>query len=234
MRVLKLLFLILSLTACAGESQVAADAMRLVFQEQAEDVTLTKRLNPNYQYLRLVQDGRPLLLALGYAEYDKATGTSTDIWYSGLSEVIKIKAGRIVAVTGTPRSDITIRLLGDAKWSRVLSDASNAAIYFNRERDVSINYRFGIKEKVTLQKISKPADHSLVGVDRPNLVWFQESYEPNNLPPSIYAVDASVGIHEDVKVVYSWQCLSNELCLSTQAWGLSDQAAAVAQALKKP
>lgn len=232
MRILKLIALILSLSGCAGESLVFKDSIQLIFQKQSTDVTLEKTLNPNYRYLRMLQDGRPILLALGYVEQDAATGDTTDIWYSGPSEVLKIKSGRITAMTGTPLADVTVRNLGEPSWSGALKDAASALGHFSRERDVALNYRFGIKEKVSLQRITKPVNHSLAGMDKPNLVWFQESYEPNNLPPSIFAVDASDGVPEQGRVAYSWQCLTPTVCLSMQAWTLKDQALVIGQ--KKP
>jgi hypothetical protein len=232
MRVLKILALILSLSGCAGDSQVVEQTMRLLYRGQSEDVTLAKSLNPSYRYLRLVLDGRPLLIALGFVEQDAATDVVTDVWYSGMSEVIKIKAGRIVAMTGDPLTDVTVRTLGEPRWRDVLSATSIAPVHFSRERDVALHYRFGIKEKVILQKIAKPANHTLVGIDKQNLVWFQESYEPNHLPASIFAVDSSEGLPEPARVVYSWQCLTTTVCFSMQTWGLKEQESAMGQ--KRP
>jgi len=223
MRPFKILVSLLCLVGCAGDSRIYAESISAVMRSSSIDVTLDKPLNPGYRYLRVTQNGRPILMVLGSTEQDTKTGDVTDAWYSSQSEVLKVKAGRIVAMTGTPVDWIDARYRGAPSWLSLISGARSDVHDYRRERDVAARYRFGIQEKVTLQKIAKPAHLALLGVDRPHLIWFKESYEPKELADSIFAVEPSDNMAEPPRVVYSWQCLAADFCLSMQPWSLQDQ-----------
>jgi hypothetical protein len=230
MRVFYTIVLLFGLLGCAGESAIYADSIRAIVKSQSADVTLDKPLNPSYRYLRVTQNDRPLLMVLGYVESDAATGAVTDVWYSSQSEVLKIKAGRIVAMTGTPFDWAEVRHMGAPDWARVLNEAQPPTYHYTRERDVAAGYRYGVREKVSLQKIAKPVHSALAGFERPDLIWFKESIEPNHLPDSIYALAPSASGGGVPQVVYSWQCLAVDFCFSMQAWSPQDHAAMVAKA----
>ncbi len=215
---------VVSLVGCAGSSNVVGDAVRMAWQNEApSDPTVAQVLNPKYRYLRVTLDGRPFLLILGYIDKDVASGESVDVWYTGQGEVLKLKNGRLLGMTGTQSDWLAVRHTSLPSWSFAANMVDTAFASYGRTRDLKAAYQFGIQEQVNLKRIPVPRLSAMAGVPSSDLVWLEEIYSGGtHLPPSQFAVRQGVrGTH----VVYSWQCLSAQMCLSFQEWTREDHAA---------
>jgi hypothetical protein len=228
-----ILLFVAGLTGCASNDQAISESLRLIFDKKTQKLATAQQLDSAYKYLYVTKDGQSSLLVLGHSDVDRISGGVVDSWYTSQAETLKIKNGRIVALTGTPFDWLAVRFVAEPTWDWLLRAPQNDVVQFTRERDVAHNYQMGIVEKVTIRRIAKPLNHSFQRVGEKNLTWFQESYQPNNLPDSIFAVDAGAGVSEQTRVIYSWQCLSVDVCLTMQAWGSSEQAA-MAASLRPP
>lgn len=166
-------------------------------------------LDPSFRYLRVQVDKRVAYFALGYI--DPHPDGSIEVWYSGEKEVLRLQRGRVVGAVGMATEWRGVSLNSPPAWSREMESAT-----FSRVRDVSPGYRYGIHEKLRVQRIPPPVRSSLAGLAPESLVWFEETVDGGgDLPPSRY------GLRQDSdkwQVVYSEQCLAKLLCFSWQRW----------------
>jgi hypothetical protein len=89
---------------------------------------------------------------------------------------------------------------------------------FERARDLSPGYRYGIREKMLIRRIAPPDDTQLRLLPPSSLTWFEEVVQGGeDEQPARYAVNLNRrdGMH---RVVYAEQCLSSDLCFSWQRW----------------
>jgi len=94
--------------------------------------------------------------------------------------------------------------------------------WFDRVRDESPGYRYGIAEKLRIRSIAAPADSQLKNIPPASLSWFEESVQGDTgLPSARYAVKSDSGGHPSV--MYAEQCLSSEYCFSWQVWPSSNK-----------
>ncbi|MDR2196321.1 MAG: YjbF family lipoprotein [Gallionellaceae bacterium] len=184
-------------------------------------------LNPRYSYLRVIFDGQPVILALGYT--DPTPDGVIQVWYGADRQVLRLQNGRLLGLVGLPLEWRSVSLPTFPAWSELAN--TNQPLQWTRIRDVMPGYRMGIRDALVLRRIDPPAKNELRKLDAAALTWFEESFDlaaPETaaneiLPPARYAVDMTDGTG---KVVYAEQCLSPNQCLSWQQWSASDQAAA--------
>jgi hypothetical protein len=198
-----------SLTGCTTSpaTQALLDAYQL---GKTGEISRGKssRLNPKFKYLRVQIDQREIILVLGYV--DKSPDGPVEVWYSALGEVLRLREGRLIGATmnrGTDWLNVSFNHL--PRWEQMGTQTT-----FERSRDVSPGYQYGIKEKIIIKSIAQPSDSQLKHISPASLNWFEESTEGEKaLPPSRYGVNFSGG---HAQVVYAEQCLSNSFCFSWQ------------------
>lgn len=218
-----LLALLACLTGCAVEpaSQAMVDAYRLMRSEGAAQQSAA-RLNPNFRYLRVQIGEREVFMALGYV--DQLPDGPVQVWYSAEADVLRLRDGRVVGATmksGTDWLSVTFAHL--PSWEAVGSQAMFDRVVFDRVRDVSPGYRYGIKENLLIRRIAPPDDSQLKLVPASALSWFEETVQGDTSGrPARYAVSLDGAAH---RVVYAEQCLSSEYCFSWQSWPSSGKGA---------
>ena len=207
------------LAGCAVEpaSQAVVDAYRLMRSEGVAQQSAVE-LNPNFRYLRVQIGTREVFMVLGYV--DQLPDGPVQVWYSADADVLRLRDGRVVGATmksGTDWLSVTFAHL--PSWEAVGSQA-----VFDRVRDVSPGYRYGIKEKLLIRRIAPPEDSQLKLAPASSLTWFEETVQGDNSGrPARYAVSLDgAGAHQ---VVYAEQCLSSEYCFSWQSWPPSSKGA---------
>lgn len=181
-----------------------------------DDASGQPQLNPDLKYLRVQTGGRELFMTLGYI--DQTAEGSVEVWYSAKADVLRLRDGRVVGVTmktGVNWRSVTFSHL--PAWDAIGDHAE-----FERTRDQSPGYRYGIKEQMTIRRIQPPDDSQLKIVPAASLAWFEESVQgAADSPPARYGVVMGAA-HQ---VVYGEQCLSNEFCFSWQRWPYSGKGA---------
>jgi len=211
MRVPKLIIFILIglLFGCSVDpaSQGFIDAFNL---NRGEDSSHSNsKLNPNFSYLRVQVGKRAVFMVLGYVDKDREG--AVEVWYSALGEVIRLRDGRLVGATmnmGTDWLSVSFKQL--PRWESI-----GAQTVFERDRDTSPGYKYGLQEKMHIRPIPEPNDSQIQLIQPASLTWFEEFSEgPDTLPAAHYAVSMA-GIP---LVVYAEQCLSNDFCFSWQRW----------------
>jgi hypothetical protein len=165
-------------------------------------------LNPSIRYLRVVIDGRVLLLALGYIDSDRLG--PVEVWYSSKGEVLRLQNGHVVGLTGPSNEWLQVRLSGMPAWP-----APAASSVYTRVRDVMPGYRFGVVDRLYLRAIAAPAKTHLLILKATDLRWYEEVEQGAHLPAARFALaNTPTG---DVPV-YGEQCIAETMCLSWQQW----------------
>lgn len=173
------------------------------------------KLDPRFSYLRVQMGQYAAILALGYV--DPAPDGPVQVWYSTEGEVLRLREGRLVGLT-LPSA------LGFPNWLHVAFSplppwqAIGEEARFVRLRDASPDYRYGVREQMTIRPIAPPPAARLQQLPAASLTWFEERAQDSALPPARYALDAQW------RVVYGEQCLSENFCLSWQSWPAAPEA----------
>lgn len=167
-------------------------------------------LDPQRQYLRASAGGPPEFLVLGFI--DPHPQGPIEVWYSASGEVLRIQNGRIVAAVGLhPLEWRKVTLSAQPRWSNITT-----SLQIQRQRDMMPGYQFSITDSLSISPISPRKKSNLVGIDPASLHWYQEvSTEGPALPVSRYAVRQQ---NQQETVIYSEQCLSEDLCIYWQRW----------------
>jgi hypothetical protein len=174
--------------------------------------------NPNYRYLRVTTGAQTVFMVLGYI--DQRPEGAVEVWYSGSGEVLRLLDGRLVGTSGLSTDWREVRFSKLPAWS---GDA--AAKTYVRERDMMPGYRFGIRDEVVLAPIAAPAQSALAGRPAASLRWYEE--RSTSRPASASLPTARFGVLQAEgapRVVYSEQCISNDLCMSFEQWTPSSPA----------
>lgn len=189
-------------------------------------------INPSYRYLRTTVDGRVIFMVLG--NVDQRPEGSVEVWYSSTGEVVRLLDGRLVSTTGLTTDWRQVRFpqqlpAWPAAESSNTPSPADAAVSFARERDLMPGYRMGVRDQVTRTAVAPPKTSALTGVDASSLHWYEErstSYPVDAaLPPARFAISQTAPGGRP-QVVYSEQCISNDLCLSFEQWPPSSPATA--------
>jgi hypothetical protein len=171
--------------------------------------------NPNYRYLRVIVGGQTVYMVLGYI--DKHPEGAVEVWYSNAGEVVRLLDGRLVGTTGLTTDWREVRFSRLPAWSEAVNASQPKT--FERERDMMPGYRFGIRDEIVQTPIAAPQQAAVAGTAAASLRWYEERSvsRPSSasLPPARFGVSQAGGTP---RVVYSEQCISNDLCMSFEQW----------------
>lgn len=204
------ILLIFPLSGCAPSSSMRSvlDLSQQI-TTSAPELQVAPSLNPDYRYLRVQTDNRASFFVLGYL--DPHPDGTLEVWFSAQKEVLRLRQGRLMGVSGTATEWLNVTYAQPPAWSESLTHAN-----YLRTRDIAPGYHFGLAESLQLQSIKAPEKSNLLGIPPESLSWFSESSTgKDGLKPTLYALR-----HEEdgARVVYSETCLAKELCFSWQRW----------------
>jgi len=217
----------LALGGCASKSLLSEVSSALIKQQWGhdDDAIASATLNPAYQYLRVQAVGKPAaLLVLGYV--DTHPDGDVEVWYSASHEVIKTQNGRIVTTDGLATDWTAVRYSKAPPPWNIQPPPDDT---YTRVRDQMPGYRYNLAD----HWVQSRAADGLPAIDLPTslspalaarYVWIREAQVGTvtaPLPPAWYALERVDGSY---RVVYSYQCLSADLCLNLQRWPLSKDA----------
>lgn len=197
---------------------------------QGESAVATAVLNPAYRYLRVELDGAaPALLVLGYLE-PHPDGV-VEVWYASLGEVIKTQNGRIVGTVGLGVDWASVTF---SKPPVAWQGGGGLASTYVRVRSELPGYRVGGVETVAVSPLARQDVGQLPlksfgpvfqVAQAQRLHWYQERVvaapPTSDLPVSWFAVGRHGG---QVAVVFSRQCLTDNMCMNLQPWPAQDEA----------
>jgi hypothetical protein len=211
LRPLRSLLFVGCLTGCAASpgSQALVDAFHQIRADGSSHEN-SSHLDPRFKYLRVQVGRREVFMALGYV--DSHPEGPVEVWYSGTGEVLRLRDGRLIGATMNMGTDwLSVSFTNLPRWEQVGEEAS-----FERNRDISPGYQYGIREKMLIQHIPQPKNTQLQLIQPSSLVWYEERADGvGSLPPARYGVSLAGAVPQ---VVYAEQCLSSDLCFSWQRW----------------
>jgi len=216
----------LGVGGCSSGSSAMLDAARILYRGQPASQN-SPNFNPNFAYLRAQIANRTIYMVLGYI--DQHPEGQVEVWYSGSGEVIRLLNGRLVGSTGLSTDWRATRFSRWPAWPDAFAPSSQDAApqRYVRERDLMPGYRFGIRDEIIRAPIPAPANSAIAGVDAQSLSWYEERSvtRPSSasLPVARFGLSKKPGAARTV--VYSEQCISNDLCMSFERWTPSVPAA---------
>jgi hypothetical protein len=176
------------------------------------------------QFLRVYNAGSNSFLVLG--DVDQGPAGPLQVWYSAGRQVLRLHQGRVAGSAGLTVDWTAVDWQGlPDSWSA----AGTVPRQYLRVRDVMPGHWAGVRERVTLARITAPARPDIPGVAESEWrrwAWFTEEATPVDiegrplrgvvrLPPAVYAVDLG---QPGEPVRYSRQCLAPDFCLEIQPW----------------
>lgn len=170
------------------------------------------RLNPDFDYLRVVVSGQVLYLARGYTD-QADNGSPVTVWYSADREVLRLQHGRLAGLAGTPVAWLHVRGLASAPVTAPDAAPSASPQAWVREIDHMPGYRWGVRDRLVVRPIVAPDDSQISGWAPHALRWAQEQDEAGRLPPARYAWAPG-----QPEPIYGEQCLQPDFCLTWQRW----------------
>lgn len=209
--------LVVVLSACASSSSGLVDTLKYAGDRWAGDGRAKPpELRGGFRYLKVVANGEVSYLALGYLDPPPVQSgpSSVEVWYSASGQSLRLKDGRLAGTAGLPTDWLDVRMERAPDWSAV----GREGVEFERERDVMPGYRYRIRDQLRVRPVLPPETTDLIGVDKASLLWYEETVESSTgggLPPAYFGVIPGFG---SARVVYSFQCVAADLCLSTQSW----------------
>lgn len=209
----------LGISGCSSGTTAMVDTIQSIYKGSPEPDA--SALNPQFRYLRTTVNGRVSYLALGKVE-QRAEGP-VEVWYSSAGEVVRLLDGRIYSTSGLATDWRQVRFTS----SPALPAWNTGGASFVRERDVMPGYRFGIKDDIVRVAVAAPRSSGIRGTPAASLQWFEERSASRPaaaaLPASVFAVSQASGTPQ---VIYSEQCLTQDLCMSFERWTPPSPAAA--------
>ena len=195
---------------CASGPGAVYDAMRAALSLPTADSAHPPALQADLQYLQVAQNGQTSRLALGYREpLTTNPDSQAEVWFAGNGNLLKLHNGRLIASTGLATDWRAVRWTALPQWR----DVPAQGVTYERERDVMPGYRYGLRDRLHLRPMPAPPALAPSGVAwRANdMRWFEETDLNGHLPAGYFAVDPS---RPEYPVVFSYQCLAADLCLS--------------------
>ncbi len=206
-----LYFAVLFIAACTSGNIGLSTISEIT--DNGEAAVDSRVLDPSLEYLRVVTQGRVVLLVLGYVDRDPQGNVES--WYSAKGEVIKLQRGRIVGTVGLATDWRAVRLPVIPHWRDIPVDGFD----YMRERDEMPGYRFGIGDRIRVRQTKVPDDSTLKKIAPESLAWFEEIVvEPlakTDTRPDRFAVQSML---DGDTVIYAEQCITPDLCIAWQKW----------------
>ena len=211
------MLVVVLLSACASSTSGLLKTLKYAGDRWAGDGQVKPPdLRSGFRYLKVVVYGEASYLALGYLDPppDRRDRSLVEVWYSMTGQSLRLKDGRLVGTAGLATDWLDVRLDRAPDWNGI----DGNGVDYERERDVMPGYRFRIRDRLRIRPVLPPATTDLVDVDKADLLWFEETVEAttgDGLPRAYFGVLPGLG---NWRVVYSFQCVSADFCLSTQSW----------------
>jgi hypothetical protein len=223
----------LVLAGCAGGGGAVFQSLQAVGGQVRAGIDadgLPQNPDPRFRYLRIEVPGlTPAMWVLAYLDEHPMGGI--EVWYSATNQVIKLQNGRVVATRGLAVDWPTVRFLSmPPAWAEFTSGAYTPSAAWEREHDELPSYRFGVRERIVLQRAAQaPAlvNGGAFTTDQARqYAWFQETATPQGGQSGAAVTNwYAWGLHSgQQQVVYSVQCLKPDFCLRIQRWPVQENA----------
>lgn len=148
-------------------------------------------------------------MALGFVDVQASHAIET--WYTADGEVIQLRDGRVVGTVGLPHNWANVKLSALPSWNDL---ASGKPIAYTRQRDSKVGYAYNTTD--TIQAVLHSATSQLPSAapQLPDTAWWVE--ETTSALPAAYV--AVLPTAHGPAWIYSYQCLTPQVCLSMQPW----------------
>lgn len=207
-----LIALAFGLLGCASQESVTVATLRGVMRGSLLPQTdgSPPQLDSRFRYLRVQYNQLPAVyMALGFV--DVQANHSIQTWYSADGEVIQLHDGRIVGTVGIPHDWTNVKFSALPSWNEL---ASGKPLTYTRQRDSKVGYAYNTTDTVQAVRHGATTQFPSTAPQLPETAWWVEETTPA-LPTAYVAVLPTI---DGPTWVYSYQCLTPQVCLSMQPW----------------
>lgn len=176
-----------------------------------------------FEYLQVEFKSAKVLLALGLRTRD-ANNAVVEHWYSGQSERLEIRDGRIWRLSGAI-TEWRGQVASPPPWSAL---ADGTRVTWQRQLDVMPNYRYGQIDHVSSQRLPGGPTSAKQALDLSSqsqqLLWFSDtitSRDESGRPwvfDQVFAIEPG-STYPDGRWIYSEQCVSPLMCMKLRYLG---------------
>jgi len=176
-----------------------------------------------FEYLQVEFKSAKVLLALGQRTRD-ANNVVTEHWYSGQSELLEIRDGRVWRLSGA-LTEWRGQVSAPPKWTEL---ADGEKVTWQRQLDIMPGYRYGQIDDIASQRLSGPPASVKQRLDLStqtrSLRWFSDAINSRDetgqpwIFEQVFAIDLDSG-HPNGRWIYSEQCVSPLMCMRLRYLG---------------
>jgi hypothetical protein len=176
-----------------------------------------------YEYLQVEFKSAKILLALGQRTRD-ANNLVVEHWYSGQSELLEIRNGRIWRLSGA-MTEWRGQVAAPPAWSAL---AHGEQLSWQRQLDIMPGYRYGQTDHIVSHRLQSPptsAKRALGAQAQAQAVsWFSDTVTSRDeagrpwIFEQVFAIETNTA-NPDGRWTYSEQCVSPQLCMKLRYLG---------------
>ncbi len=178
-------------------------------------------VSSNFEYLQVEINSVQILLALARRTIDP-NNVVVEHWYSGQSELLEIRNGRIWRLSGAItewRGQVAV----PPSWSAL---ANGGPVTWQRQLDIMPGYRYGQTDHIVSQRMQSPpasSKQALPAQAQP-LLWISDavtSRDEAGQPwtfEQVFAIESG-NANTDGRWIYSEQCVAPLMCMKLRYLG---------------
>lgn len=178
-------------------------------------------ISSDFEYLQVEIKSAQFLLALGRRSRD-AHNVVIEHWYSGQSELLELRNGRIWRLSGA-MTEWRGQVSAAPKWS-ALADVER--VTWKRQLDIMPGYRYGQIDHIDSQRLPSPPASAKQNLSSQaeQLWWFSDtitSRDETGQPwifKQVFAIESGAE-HPDGRWIYSEQCVAPQMCMKLRYLG---------------
>jgi hypothetical protein len=195
----------------------SGEALGFLLRGSADPVPPSKQ----FEYLQVELNSAKFLMALGRRTID-ANNVVVEHWYSGQSELLEIRNGRIWRLSGAT-TEWRGQVAAPPNWSTL---ANAGQVKWQRQLDIMPDYRYGQTDHIVSHRLSTPPATApkTLSTQPQQLSWFSDtitSRDEAGQPwtfEQVFAIDSGSG-HPNGRWIYSEQCVSPVMCVKLRYLG---------------
>ena len=172
------------------------------------------QVRAGFEYILVSTNTHDALMALGERRIDESKNQIHEHWYTGQGEMLYLVDGRIQKALGFT-NEIRGQSNGAPTWNEVVE--SRSELTWQRKIDLMPGFRYGVINNISTKKIEIP---SIPPDNLPTTSkWIADLVETKTYDGKTWWFTQRFALFEG-RIVYSEQCITNELCLKIKHLGV--------------
>lgn len=172
------------------------------------------QVSPGFEYILVTTREQNALMALGERRIDESKNQTHEHWYTGQGEMLYLVEGRIQKALGFT-NEIRGQVNAAPTWDEVIK--SKRELTWRRQIDLMPGFRYGVVDNFSTKKIETPI--KLPDSLPTSSKWITDLVESKAADGRTWWFLQRFALYEG-RVVYSEQCIGNDLCIKIKYLGV--------------